>query len=174
MKGTKMKREIAIVIVLLCSMLFIGGCDPIWTGMGIGAGGSEALRVYEEGLEAKRIELDRLYDEEIARMEVAKDPNQKALHQEKALELQLARVVNLGMRTGIQEVRTRVGSGEEGKSSADWQRILMEVGLTLVLGNEYRKRRGFEKGVDRLTTAAEPAAAKAIHDTIKSSTRILG
>ena len=169
-----MKREIAIVIVLLCSMLFIGGCDTLWTGIGLGAGGSEALKVYEEGLEAKQIELDQLYDEEIARMEAAKDPNELAFHQKKVLQLQIARTANLGIRKGVQEFRARMGGGEGGRSAADWQRILMEVGMTLVLGNEYRKRRGFEKGIDRLTTEAEPAQAQHIHDTVKHSVRILG
>jgi len=171
-----MKREIAIVIVLLCSMLFIGGCDTLWTGIGLGAGGSEALKVYEEGLEAKQIELDQLYDEEIARMEAAKDPNELAFHQKKVLQLQIARTANLGIQKGVQELRVMMGGGgeEERRSSADWQRILMEAGLALVLGNEYRKRRGFEKGIDRLTTEAEPAIAQHIHDRVKHSVRILG
>lgn len=168
-----MKRVIMLLVVLFCISVFVTGCDPVLQGIGIGAGSSEALKVYEEGLEAKRVELARLYDEEIARMQNAADPNELAFHRKKAQEIQIARAANLGMRTGVQEIRARMG-GEKGRSSADWQRLLMEVGLTLVLGNEYRKRRGYEKGIDRLTTEAEPVNAKHIHDTVKHSVRILG
>ena len=169
-----MRNVIVVLVALFCIPLLMTGCDSgILTGIGIGAGGSEALNAYEEGLEAKRVELDQLYDEEIARMEAAKDPNELAFHRKKAEEIQIARVANLGARAAVGEIKSRA-AGEGGRSAADWQRLLMEVGLTLVLGNEYRKRRGYEKGIDRLTTAAEPEKAKAIHNTIKHSVRILG
>lgn len=170
-----MKKVMVMLVVLFCVPLFVTGCDNgILTGIGIGAGGGEALKAYEEGLEAKRVELDQLYDEEIARMQAATDPNELAFHKKKAEEIQIARVANLGIRTGIQEVRARMGGEEGGQSSDAWIRMLMEAGMMLVLGNEYRKRRGYEKGIDRLTTEAEPKTAEHIHNTIKHSVRILG
>lgn len=172
-----MKKVTVVLVALFCVTLFTGGCEPLWTGIGIGVGGSEALNAYEEGLEAKRVELDQLYDEEIARMETAKDPNELAFHKKKAEEIQIARVANLGARTVVREIKLRVAdqpSGEGGQPLDAWKRLLMEAGMMLVLGNEYRKRRGYEKGIDRLTTEAQPDVAKHIHDTVKHSVRVLG
>lgn len=161
-----------VIGIVVCLSLFVGGCELL-TGVGIGVGGSQALNIYEENLEAKKVELDQLYDEEIARMEDVKDPNELAFHKEKAQEIQIARVANLGARAIVQEIKLQT-SGEGSQSSGDWQRWLIEAGMMLVLGNEYRKRRGYEKSVDRLTTEAEPTVAQHIHDTVKHSVRILG
>lgn len=171
-----MKKVTVMLVVLFCIPLFVTGCDNgILAGIGIGAGGSEALKIYEESLEAKRAELDQLYDEEIARMQAAADPNELAFHKKKAEEIQIARVANLGARTVVQEIKSQIsGEGSQPPDVDVWLRLLMEAGGMLMLGNEYRKRRGYEKGIDRLTTEAEPVAAKHIHDTVKHSVRILG
>jgi len=173
-----MKKVMVVLAALFCIPLLMAGCDNgILAGVGIGAGGSEALNAYEESLEAKRIELDQLYDEEIARMEAARDPNELAFHKKKAEEIQIARVANLGARTVVREIKLQMTgepSGEGGQPSDVWTRLLIEAGMMLVLGNEYRKRRGYEKGINRLTTEAQPDVAEHIHETIKHSTKILG
>ena len=100
---------VKILMMLFWIGLFIGlfsvGCEPILTGIGIGAGGSEALSAYEKGLESKKIELTQLYDEAIARMQNAADPNELRFETEKAQQIQIARAANLGALTVVQEFK---------------------------------------------------------------------
>lgn len=93
-----------IVIASLAILLCMGGCELL-TGIGIGVGGSETLNIYEENLEAKKAELDRLYDEELERMRNTTDPNELSFSAEKVQQIQIARAANLGMLTAVQEFK---------------------------------------------------------------------
>ncbi len=131
------------LVVLFCVGLLSVGCEPILTGIGIGAGGSEALNVYEEGLEAKKVELAQLYDEAIARMQNAADPNELRFETEKAQQIQIARAANLGALTVIQEFKGKSTSEkEEGYLNLLHGLIPIALGYA---GNEMRKRLASEK-----------------------------
>lgn len=134
---------VKVLVVLFCIGLFSVGCEPVLTGIGIGVGGSEALDVYEEGLEAKKIELLQLYDEAIARMQNAVDPNELRFETEKAQQIQIARAANLGALTIVQEFK--------GKSTVEKKEGYLNLlhGLIPIViafaGNELRKRIASEK-----------------------------
>ena len=95
-----------VKMLLLCISLFvIGGCEPILQGIGLGAAGSETLSFLEDNLEAKKIELTQLYNEELERMRNATDPNELALSAEKIQQIQIAQAANLGASTFLQEFK---------------------------------------------------------------------
>lgn len=168
-----MRNLITILLVLFILSVVTVGCDGVLTGIGIGAGGSEALQAYEEGLEAKRVELGQLYDEAILAMENAKDPNELEFHKKRAEQVQIAKIANMGALAVVGELRGKPSA--EGKPSAtgDWKALLITAGIGLV-ANEIRKRKGFEKVVTQLQGEATPAQATHIHEVVKAKTRILG
>ena len=93
-------------MLLLCISLFvIGGCEPILTGIGIGTGSSETLNFLEDNLAAKKIELARLYEEELERMRNTSDPNELAFSASKIQQIQIAQAANLGASTLLQEFK---------------------------------------------------------------------
>lgn len=138
-----MKTLFRILVTVLCLFLFAtAGCDSLLAGIGIGAASSETLQSWEENLEAKRVELDRLYDEAITGMQDASDPNELAFYRQKANEVQLAQVANLGARTLLGELKSQGGQGQGGYLN------LLHAVIPLALtwgGNELRKRVGVER-----------------------------
>ena len=143
MTAKKVGHVIKILVLVCVLSLTTMGCDPILTGIGIGAGGSEALNVYEEGLEVKKVELAQLYDEAIARMQNAADPNELRFETEKAQQIQIARAANLGALTVIQEFKGKSTSEkEEGYLNLLHGLIPIALGYA---GNEMRKRLASEK-----------------------------
>lgn len=127
------------VIVIAIVFIFVAGCDQFWTGMGLGVAGSETLDSWEENLEAKRIELDQLYDKEIDRMKTATDPNELAFHKERAEQIQLARVANLGALAVIQELKPPDRQPDQQPSYLNLLHGLIPLAVAWG-GNELRKR----------------------------------
>lgn len=163
-----------IIISLVLFILSVGavGCNEVLTGIGIGVGGSEALDAYEEGLEAKRVELARLYDEEILAMENAKDPNELEFHRKKTEQIRYAKIANTGALAVVGELKGKP-SVEGKRLKEDWLAYLITAGIGIGL-NEIRKRKGFEKVVSQLQGEATPVQAAHIHEIVKAKTRILG
>jgi len=166
-----MRTTIKILLMVICISFFVIGCEEILTGIGIGAAGSETLISWKENLEAKRVELDRLYDEEIARMEAATDPNELAFHKQKAEEIQLARAANFGARVLLGEMKKEEKLPQD---TGDWLEYGLGLLIVAITGNEYRKRRGFEKAVNQLEIEADPVRAKEIDGVVKSCTKVFG
>lgn len=127
-----------------CLFLFVmAGCDSFLAGIGIGTASSETLQSWEENLEAKRIELDQLYDEAIIAMETASDPNELVFAKKRAEEIQLAKIANLGARTFLGELKKQGGQAGQGGYLN-----LLHAAIPLALtwgGNELRKRMGVER-----------------------------
>ena len=131
-------------VMLLCISLFIiGGCDPIWTGIGIGTGASETLDFLEDNLEAKKIELARLYDEEIERMQNAADPNELAFSAKKIQQIQIAQAANLGASTLLQELKNK-STTEKKKGYLNLLHGLIPLAVGYA-GIELKKRLALEK-----------------------------
>ena len=122
----------------------IVGCDGILTGIGIGVAGSETLDSWEENLEAKRIELDRAYDEAITSLEAATDPNELAFHRKKVQEIQLAKTANLGALAVVQEIKLSPGQARGEGGYLNLLHGLIPIAVAYA-GIEVRKRLGSEK-----------------------------
>lgn len=131
-------------MMLLCVSLFvIGGCEPILQGIGIGVGASETLDFLEDNLEAKKIELARLYEEELERMQNTTDPNELAFSAEKIQQIQIAQAANLGTLTLLQESRDKPTAEKKGGYLNLLHALIpLAVGYA---GIELRKRLTLEK-----------------------------
>lgn len=136
-----MKTVIKILIVLFC-ISPLTGCEQIFTGLGFGAASTEMLNTYEDILEAKRVELNSAYDQAIANMQAATDPNQLAFEREKAEQIQIARVTNLGALTVVREIKSEQPQ-EEGGSLTLLHTLIPILGAWGV--NELRKRVASDK-----------------------------
>lgn len=171
-KEKEKKMPIGKILIVLFCLFLLTGCEQVLTGIGVGVVGSEIVDAYEQKLEEKRIELDNAYDQAIANMQAATDPNVLSFERKKAEQIQIARVANMGARVVISEIK-----GEPIPANGLPNSNLLTCGLGVLLawgGNEMRKRKGYEKAVGKLVAEADPTQANHIAEVVKSGTKILG
>lgn len=132
-----------LITFVVCSILFIGGCELL-TGIGVGVGASETATFLEENLEAKKIELAAEYEKAIVRMQNAADLNELAFETEKAQQIQIARIANAGALFAVQEIKS---DDKTSDTKGGYLNLLHGI-IPLALaygGNELRKRIASEK-----------------------------
>lgn len=102
-----MKHWINILMIASCVLILsIVGCELL-TGIGIGVGASETAVYLEKNLEAKRIELNNLYDSKIAEMKATNDPNELIFIRKEVEQIQIAQIANMGASTVLSELKKK-------------------------------------------------------------------
>lgn len=164
-------KKLVIVACLLCA-----GCSGGFTeGILIGGGSSVAVTEGQKLAQAKKSELVAEIVQLRVEQENAIDPDEI-----KQLEARLATAEKQKMIADVAETASNIaleglqkdwGTKDPQKQQENMMWVYGLVGSLLFGGNELRKRKGFEKGVQRLESEASPEEAKRIHDTVKHYTK---
>jgi len=109
------------------------------TGIGLGVAGSETLNSWEENLLEKKDALLEQYEDALAGIKDANDPNSLIFAQEKLRSVQIAQVSNETALSVIKEIKSPTGEGATG-SPLNLLHGLIPIAIAWG-GNELRKRK---------------------------------
>ncbi len=132
-----MKQLILTITLTLC--LFVGGCNEILAGIGIGVAGSETLNSWEENLLEKKESLLEQYETALVGIKEASDPNSLIFAQEKLRVIQIAQISNETALSVVKEIKYQTAEGATG-SPLNLLHALIPIAIAWG-GNELRKRK---------------------------------
>lgn len=166
-------RKLIVVLCLLCA-----GCSGGFTeGLLIGGGSSVAVTEGQQLAQARKGELIAEIVELRAERENATEPEEiRQLEQKLAAaekQKMVADIAETASNIALEGLQKDWGTKDPQKQQDNMKWIYGLAGTLLFGGNELRKRKGLEKGVQRLESEAVPEEAKRIHDTVKGYTKRL-
>lgn len=127
-------------LFLTCiAVLLIAGCNELWTGIGVGTAGTETFNQWKTNLEEKKAELATQYDEVLAELKAAPDPNAVAFAKEKLVAIQNAQVANESALFAISQVLQI--SGQESTGGRQDAVVASLIGAALIALREWQRRK---------------------------------
>lgn len=167
-----MKKGIVTLGVMLVLMFGAIGCKDFLIGAGAGVAGQETLQSWKDNLEAKKAELARQYEEVLAELKEAPDPNAIAFAKQKLTEVQNAQIANEGALFAVGELFKLPEYKKKTPAGKKDALITGLVGLGILGLREWQKRKlnlkyvSMKAGKAAFETAAEPEVAKKLHAAI--------
>jgi len=166
-----MKKGILVPAVVLLLMFGAFGCEEFLLGAGAGVAGQETLQDWKENLETRKTELAQQYEEVLAELKIAPDPNAAAFAKQKLNEVQNSQIANEAALFTVGEL-LKLPEYKE-KTPAERKDALATglVGLGILGLREWQKRKlnlkyvSMKAGKASFETA-EPEAAKKLHTAI--------
>lgn len=162
-------RKWTVTVVVLCLLslpLGIAGCEEWLMGAGAGLAGKETLDSWKVNLEQKKTELAAQYDEVLAELEAAPDPNTVAAKRAELTALQNQQVANeaaILTVTKILEVSQLKGASGEQKELWLGGLLAEAAGIAYLAWSKRKlgaKYSAHKAGQARFAETAPEAAAK--------------
>jgi len=164
------------VVLMSVAILLLIGCDGgFWEGAAAGTAGTATLKQWQINLQEKKAELATQYEEVLAELKAAPDPNAVALIRQKLVVVQNAQTANEGALFAVDQILqlpTHVGKPLEGKQDAV---VTGLIGLAMLALREWQKRKevgvlsnkyiAMKVGKAKLL-AANPEAEKQLHQLV--------
>jgi len=166
-----MKKGIVMMAVTLLLMFGAAGCEYL-VGAGAGVAGQETLQSWKDNLETKKAELARQYEEVLAELKIAPDPNAVAFAKQKLNEVQNSQIANEAALFTVGELLNLPEYKEKTPAEREDAVVTGLVGLGILGLREWQKRKlnlkyvSMKAGKATFEETAEPEAAKKLHTAI--------